>query len=207
MQIPEALRGEFADFVVWDERTGRAVAVSRDQVGDRFTAIGVDPALTGTFTLTLADGSYGTAPRLAVKGALLADIAGFSTAFGMTPDEGTAEVEDHIAAELEFMSVLAVKEAAALAENAAEHVAVTQAAQRAFFHDHLGQWATTFAEALHARTASAYLQKAADLLTAWLARELGTLGVDVVRPLEIRQTGSIEDDAPFACPMAGGETG
>ena len=57
VQIPESLRGEFADFVVWDERTGRPVAVSRDQVGDRFTAAGIDPALTGTFTVTLADGT------------------------------------------------------------------------------------------------------------------------------------------------------
>jgi nitrate reductase alpha subunit len=57
MQIPESLRGEFADFVVWDERIGKAVAMSRDQVGDRFTVAGIDPALTGTFTVTLADGT------------------------------------------------------------------------------------------------------------------------------------------------------
>ena len=64
------------------------------------------------------EGSYGAAPLLAGKGAALADIAGFYAAFGMTP--GAAEVEDHIAAELEFMSVLALKEAAALAEGLVE---------------------------------------------------------------------------------------
>jgi nitrate reductase alpha subunit len=57
LQIPAALRGEFADFVVWDTRSGRPAPVSHDQVGDRFTAAGLDPALEGTFTLTLADGS------------------------------------------------------------------------------------------------------------------------------------------------------
>jgi nitrate reductase alpha subunit len=57
VQIPAALRGEFADFVVWDARAGRPAAVSRDQVGEHFARTGIDPALEGTFALTLADGT------------------------------------------------------------------------------------------------------------------------------------------------------
>ncbi len=57
MQIPQALRGEFADWVVWDQRTGRPLAVSHDQVGDRFTDAGIDPALEGVFEIALADGT------------------------------------------------------------------------------------------------------------------------------------------------------
>jgi nitrate reductase alpha subunit len=56
MVIPEALRGEFADFVMWDGRAGAPVPVSHDQVGDHFTRSGIDPALEGTFEVTLADG-------------------------------------------------------------------------------------------------------------------------------------------------------
>ncbi|MBI4254486.1 MAG: molybdopterin-dependent oxidoreductase, partial [Candidatus Rokubacteria bacterium] len=56
VQIPAALRGEFADFVMWNARTGAPVSVSRDQVGDHFTRSGIDPALEGTFEITLADG-------------------------------------------------------------------------------------------------------------------------------------------------------
>jgi nitrate reductase alpha subunit len=55
-RIPAALRAEFADFVVWDARTGKPVAVTRDQVGDHFARTGIDPALQGAFTLTLASG-------------------------------------------------------------------------------------------------------------------------------------------------------
>jgi nitrate reductase alpha subunit len=54
--IPEALRGEFADFVVWDRTAGRPAAVSRDQVGEHFARTGLDPALEGTFEVTLASG-------------------------------------------------------------------------------------------------------------------------------------------------------
>jgi nitrate reductase alpha subunit len=51
--VPEALRREWGDFAVWDARSGRAVAVSRDEVGDKFT---VDPALDGEFDVTLTNG-------------------------------------------------------------------------------------------------------------------------------------------------------
>jgi nitrate reductase alpha subunit len=54
--IPEALLGEFADYVVWDSRGARPVAVARDHVGDHFTRTGVDPALEGTFEVRLASG-------------------------------------------------------------------------------------------------------------------------------------------------------
>jgi nitrate reductase alpha subunit len=57
VQIPEALRSEFADFIMWDLRRGRPVPVSRDQVGDHFAKAGIDPALEGTFEVTLANGS------------------------------------------------------------------------------------------------------------------------------------------------------
>ena len=56
MLIPEALRDEFVDFVVWDTRTGRPAPVSRDQVGEHFDRTGLDPALEGTFEVRLADG-------------------------------------------------------------------------------------------------------------------------------------------------------
>ena len=56
-QMPEALRGEFADFVMWDAAAGKPVFVTRDQVGDHFAARKIDPALEGTFDVTLADGT------------------------------------------------------------------------------------------------------------------------------------------------------
>ncbi len=51
--IPEELRAEWGDFVVWDRRRRRPVVVTRDMVGARMK---VDPALTGEFEVTLADG-------------------------------------------------------------------------------------------------------------------------------------------------------
>lgn len=55
--ISESMRDAWGDFVVWDQRTGAPAVVTRDQVGGRFRETGVDPALEGEFTVTLADGS------------------------------------------------------------------------------------------------------------------------------------------------------
>ena len=57
IQIPSALRGEFADFVVWDAKSNGPAAVSRDHVGEHFRKRGIEPALEGTVTVQLANGS------------------------------------------------------------------------------------------------------------------------------------------------------
>ncbi len=54
--VPEALRREWGDFVVWDARSGGPQPVSRDQVGVHWDRLGLDPALEGEFTVTTADG-------------------------------------------------------------------------------------------------------------------------------------------------------
>ena len=71
----------------------------------------------------------------------MADVGGFYKAFGVELGEGDERV-DHIAAELEFMNLLAVKEFVALEEEGeGEHAEVCRNAARAFLRDHLARWA------------------------------------------------------------------
>ncbi|MFN3973743.1 MAG: molybdopterin-dependent oxidoreductase [Dehalococcoidia bacterium] len=55
-QVPQALRQEWGDFAVWDSKANAPRVITRDQVGEKFTALGIDPALEGTFTVTTTDG-------------------------------------------------------------------------------------------------------------------------------------------------------
>ena len=59
--IPEDLREEMGDFVVWDTVTDGPVAVNRDQTGTHFADTEADPALEGSFEVELADGTTVTA--------------------------------------------------------------------------------------------------------------------------------------------------
>jgi TorA maturation chaperone TorD len=147
------------------------------------------------------EGAYG-ARGLAGKGAQLADVAGFYAAFGLRPADAQADMEDHIAAELEFMSALAVKEAYALAESHAEGLVVTRDAQAAFLRDHLGTWATAFARQVQAATPLPFYVAAAELLAAWVNAENFTLGVD---PARVASPDAPAEEDCFTCPMAPAE--
>jgi len=54
--LPEALRNEWGDFVVWDTKKGGPAALTRDLVGKRFKDAGIDPALEGAFSVRTVDG-------------------------------------------------------------------------------------------------------------------------------------------------------
>ena len=54
--VPRSLRNEWGDLVVWDLATKQPAVLTRDEVGERLEARGVDPALEGKFHVTLASG-------------------------------------------------------------------------------------------------------------------------------------------------------
>ncbi len=54
--VPTALREQWGDAMVWDATKNAPAMVSRDMVGDFFDKAKINPALEGTFEVTLADG-------------------------------------------------------------------------------------------------------------------------------------------------------
>lgn len=79
----------------------------------------------------------------------LSDLGAFFAAFGLELMPDAAERIDHISIQLEFMSVLAAKEAHAL-EHQFEDDALTTLcdAQKKFLREHLGRWTPAFARRL-----------------------------------------------------------
>jgi len=84
----------------------------------------------------------------------LADLAAFYRAFGLEIAEDASERPDHIGVQLEFMAVLASKEAYAREHQFDDDFcALCEDAQKKFLREHLGRWSPAFARRL-ARTAS-----------------------------------------------------
>ena len=135
------------------------------------------------------------------KTARLADVAGFYAAFGLAPAAAQPDLEDHVGAELEFMSALALKEAWALAEGEAGALEVTRAAATKFLTDHLGRWAAAFAAAVEAATPVPFYTAAASLLAAWVDEEIAALGATPSR-VPGPDAVAADDGEPFSCPMA-----
>jgi putative dimethyl sulfoxide reductase chaperone len=79
----------------------------------------------------------------------LADLGAFYSAFGLELSGEASERLDHICCELEFMAVLAAKEAYALEQQAEdEQLALCRDAQKKFVREHLGRWVPAFTRRL-----------------------------------------------------------
>ena len=114
----------------------------------------------------------------------MADIAGFYRAFGFNIGGKVRERPDHVSAELEFMHILALKEAYAAENGVAEHVEICVEAQRKFLQEHLGQWVGLFAESLKQSATDGPFVALARFGSTLVLADAGRLGVTVEqRPL------------------------
>jgi len=109
----------------------------------------------------------------------LADLAAFYHAFGLevTPDAG--ERQDHICLELEFLSVLAAKQAYALEHQLDDEIlALCADSDRKFLREHLARWAPAFTRRLARTTGEASaLSALAGFTRAFIIAECARFGV------------------------------
>jgi TorA maturation chaperone TorD len=108
----------------------------------------------------------------------LSDLAAFFAAFGLELAPDAAERIDHISIELEFMSVLAAKEAHALEHGSdADALAIVREAQRKFLREHLGRWSPAFSRRLARMAEGGMLGLVAKLLGGVIQLECARLNV------------------------------
>ena len=110
--------------------------------------------------------AYGDGRRIAGRAVELADISGFYRAFGCRLARDRAQVPDHLSTELEFASLLMLKEAYAVAEGWDEERNVTRSAAKDFLETHLGRWVKAFAGALREHDAPIVYTALADFTAA-----------------------------------------
>jgi DMSO reductase family type II enzyme chaperone len=108
----------------------------------------------------------------------LADLAAFYRAFGLEIADAAGERPDHIGMELEFMSVLAAKEAYALEYQLdVDLPAICRDAQKKFLREHLGRWSPAFARRLARVAADEALASLAEFLRGFIATECARFGL------------------------------
>jgi DMSO reductase family type II enzyme chaperone len=71
---------------------------------------------------------------------VMADVAGFYRAFGLRVSQAQRELPDVLGSELEFLHVVAHKEARAIAEGHREATDICRSAYRKFLAEHLAVW-------------------------------------------------------------------
>jgi TorA maturation chaperone TorD len=136
------------------------------------------------------------------KGHCLADLLGFYEAFGVRPAEWRKEFPDHIAVELEFMSLLLLKAAHAGAEALQEAREVSEESATKFLADHLAAWGRGFADRVEAATEDGFYRFATRLLRGFLLAECRLLGVELATAAAAPSEGSEPPTCPFASECA-----
>jgi TorA maturation chaperone TorD len=89
--------------------------------------------------------------------------------------------EDHVAVELEFLSLLCQREAANWAAGAGEAARLLRRQQRSFLDDHLGRWLSEFCQRVLERTPACFYGPLATLADSWLSLEHGPGYLTAVR--------------------------
>lgn len=108
----------------------------------------------------------------------LADLAAFYRAFGLEVAADAGERQDHLCLELEFMCVLAAKEAYALEHQLdPEDLCLCREAQSKFLREHLGRWVPAFARRLARMAGDTPLGALAGLTRAFIEVECGRFGI------------------------------
>ncbi len=98
----------------------------------------------------------------------LSDISGFYKAFGLAISEERPDRVDHIATELEFMHVLALKEAVAVEGDEKEHFEIVRDAELKFMNDHLGRWTGQFRDRMAGADEGGFYIALAEMLDLWV---------------------------------------
>jgi len=147
-------------------------------------------------------GTEYTAAHVFMRAQQLADVAGFYRAFGLRVAAGFRERPDHIASEMEFMQVLTLKEARALARRERAHAGVCRRAEARFLQEHLGRWLEPYAAKLAAANGRGFYARVAALARDFVAKDAAQLGVEP----QIGIVPRAEAPEPeIACPTPGGE--
>jgi len=188
-------------------------ALGHEELADAAAAIsGVPEApLTDEFVRLFNPSMHGncppyeteyTAAHVFMRAQQLADVAGFFRAFGLRVATGFRERPDHIATELEFMQVLTLKEARALARRERAHAGICRRAQARFLQEHLGRWLEPYCQKLAALGGDGFYARVAGLARDFVAREAAELGVQPQIGVVPRVP---EPEPEIACPAPGGE--
>lgn len=133
----------------------------------------------------------------------LADIAAFYAAFGLRPTP-REERPDHLAVELEFAAVLALKTALAAARAEDDQLTVATEAARRFLADHLARWLPALAGLAARRSGAPGLIALLDVAEALVADHARSLGVapDRLGPDDLRPIVGEADGFVFPCGTA-----
>ena len=164
-----------------------------DELGPKATAGSVADAISAEyarlFALNLQCPQYEAdylAPNSFSSVHVIAAVTSMYSTFGVQLASGVGERPDHIAIELDFMNLLASKEAHARQMRRPENFKMCRRAQRLFFSSHLSRWGMAFARNLGEETKLPFYQGIRRFMETLLVAEARFLKVQLQDPQRLQ---------------------
>jgi TorA maturation chaperone TorD len=155
----------------------------------------------GTAAVSLHETAYGDGRRIGGRPVELADIGGFYSAFGFAMRDSDPVLSDHLCAECEFFSLLAIKEAYALISGRVADWRTTRAAADEFLEQHLGRWPKALLAELRRQGAPSAFVVLARLLVVLVETRRSARGLRSA-VADMRHSEPEPEGDEWVCPMA-----
>lgn len=161
-------------------------SASRETLVDTYNALFGLPDEDGTYPVIPYEAHYTAGEEIGHQQRRIAAVVGLMEAFGVEPSETFAERQDHLAAELELMQVMAARRALAGEDGDEEAAATVERSEAVFLAEHLSDFVPAFAHELRQATDEPFYLAAADFAARLVTRDHGDhpevdLGVDPAR--------------------------
>lgn len=128
----------------------------------------------------------------------LADIVGFYRAFGVQTGGQIRERPDHVAAELEFLYLLSLKQARAIQADEVENAIICADAHARFLVEHPGRWLDLFAKIVKGPAPDSPYSWIAGTTSKLIQADARALGVELA-PLVGGEVKPTPEGAEFSC--------
>lgn len=176
LTAPDARAGieRAADTVGVPEATALVDAVAATSLSDLRSAYDALFGIPGgngdeggdTYHVIPYEAHYTTRDEISSEQRRIATVVGLMRTFGVEPDDGFAERQDHVAAELELAQVLAGQRAVALEDGDDAAAARIERAEATLLDEHLAEFVPALADDLRGATDEPAYAAAADLVEA-----------------------------------------
>jgi len=153
---------------------------------------------SGRAAVSLHETAYGDGRRAGGQSVELADLNGFYAAFGLALSPHEPDLPDHLCTELEFYSLLLIKEAYARTRRWRPKERIARDAASTFLEQHLGRWLGALRSSLEENQAAPYLALA-DAAVALAEAECRRLRARP-EPCFGRAPHDATQDESFVCP-------
>ncbi|MFB6129168.1 MAG: molecular chaperone [Halorhabdus sp.] len=153
------------------------------------------PGDDGTYPVVPYEATYTAGEEIGKQQRRIATVVGLMETFGLEPSDSFSERQDHVAAELELLQVVAAQRAVAVEEEADDVRERLRAAETTLLAAHLGDFVPSLAERIRAETDSDVYRAAADLAEALVTWDLARHPDEAVTPTDLDGPAGVSEDA------------